>query len=691
MSRKRQLGQNVADLGDLRNMLMSFRVSELQMLLGYAGRNKSGRKTELQARALDLLRLGSEPVYMKIRELFKTIQESMGEGDPATMYRQSGIPDQGRLSSHSAMQHATSTHGHPGHPGHPAHAHSAHVQHSTAHMAGMYGSGVYGSQALQQQHQQQAQANRMYSQMYNQSSRSLQPQPPVNAVHKLPHKMPGAPIAPSISASVPGSYPIHPDVRLKKLPFYEMMGELLKPSTLMPQGNTRAQETNFVFHLTPFQATEIAMSKDVGPNSKNEFLVQAQMRFCLLETSCDQDDCFPPSILVKVNGKQCSLPNPIPTNRPGVEPKRPPRPVNISPLVKLSPTVANHITVQWAADYSRQYVIAVHLVKKLSSTELLQKMKSKGVRHSDFTRGLIKEKLNDADAEIATTSLRVSLMCPLGKMRMTTPCRASTCIHLQCFDASLYLLMNERKPTWVCPVCDRECLYDNLVIDGYFQEVIQSGKLPGDSHEIQLHPDGSWTTLVTVKKEKKVAPVENKNETVEIIDDLEIIDDEAKPAVKESSASSSTPKKAVVVDLTLSDSDDDSPAVSAHPTQSSSTASVIKNPSEPAPQMSSTPSRLYAEAVSGSNSGVSSSGYNLTITLDDSPPPPARPTPSVTPTMSTSSGLSSLASSMPSLGPSAVPSPHALPPVYTPSMSYMPYLESDTTNSQASSAYPYSY
>lgn len=58
----------------LQNMLMSFRVSELQMLLGFAGRNKSGRKTELQARAVELLRLRSEPVYMKIRELYKTIQ-----------------------------------------------------------------------------------------------------------------------------------------------------------------------------------------------------------------------------------------------------------------------------------------------------------------------------------------------------------------------------------------------------------------------------------------------------------------------------------------------------------------------------------------------------------------------------------------------------------------------------------------
>lgn len=93
----------------------------------------------------------------------------MGEGETgaANMYRQQGIPDQGRMSSHSAMQHATSTHGHPGHPGHPAHAHSAHVQHSTAHMGSMYGSGVYGSQAaLQQQQQQQAQVCTLYERFY---------------------------------------------------------------------------------------------------------------------------------------------------------------------------------------------------------------------------------------------------------------------------------------------------------------------------------------------------------------------------------------------------------------------------------------------------------------------------------------------------------------------------------------------
>jgi hypothetical protein len=84
------------------------------------------------------------------------------------------------------------------------------------------------------------------------------------------------------------------------------------------------------------------------------------------------------------------LQNPIPTNKPGVEPKRPPRPVNITTMVKLSPTVANHITVSWNTEYGRGYAIAVYLVRKLTSSELLQRLKTRGVRHSDFTRGLSK-------------------------------------------------------------------------------------------------------------------------------------------------------------------------------------------------------------------------------------------------------------------------------------------------------------
>ncbi|XP_017883490.1 E3 SUMO-protein ligase PIAS1 isoform X3 [Ceratina calcarata] len=523
-------------------MVLSFRVSELQMLLGFAGRNKSGRKNELQARALELLRLRSHPVQLKIRELYKTIQADQLAAHQ--MYGQTGSSTEPQIDQN------------------------------------MHSRNYYTRQAISQQQQQQAavtsakelppahqaslpQAPIARTNPVYQSTgyTSVTPQQTTNAGF-TPYAYPK--VLPSPLQMQPRSqYPVHPDVKLKRLPFFDLLAELLKPSSLMPQGSMRLQENTFVFHLTPQQSTDVASSRDVRQGGKMDYTVQIQMRFCLQETSCEQEDCFPPSIGVKVNGKICPLPNPIPTNKPGVEPKRPPRPVNISPLVKLSPTVANQVHVTWSADYGRRYAIAIYLVRKLSSTELLTRLKNRGVRPSDYTRGLIKEKLNeDADSEIATTSLRVSLACPLGKMRMVTPSRSTTCSHLQCFDASLFLQMNERKPTWNCPVCDKPAFFDNLVIDGYFQEVLSSKKLLPDVNEIQLLQDGSWENLVLKKekdKEKSDANVvTNSNQDRKI--DVDTVDlDESNPAPPKEK------KRAVVIDL-ISDSDDDEE--SRTPTQS---------------------------------------------------------------------------------------------------------------------------
>lgn len=53
-------------------MISSFRVSELQVLLGFAGRNKSGRKHELLLRALYLLKSDcSRAVQLKIKDLYR--------------------------------------------------------------------------------------------------------------------------------------------------------------------------------------------------------------------------------------------------------------------------------------------------------------------------------------------------------------------------------------------------------------------------------------------------------------------------------------------------------------------------------------------------------------------------------------------------------------------------------------------
>lgn len=426
------------------------------------------------------------------------------------------------------------------------------------------------------------------------------------------------------------NFPVHPDVRFKRLPFYDILADLIKPSTLVPQTNQRMQEQPFYFHLTPQQATDIASSRDIRPGVKCDYVKQVQLRFCLLETTCEQEDCFPSQVIVKVNNKLCPLPNPIPTNKPGVEPKRPPRPVNITQMVKLSPTVANQITVSWAVDYGRGYAMTVTLVHKLTSSDLLQRLQKKGAKLADHTRALIKEKLSDdGDCEIATTSLRVSLMCPLGKMRMSTPCRAHTCGHLQCFDASLFLQMNERKPTWNCPVCDKPALYDNLVIDGYFQEVLNSHTLPSDCNEIQLLKNGSWSSH---NNEKKAPKIEKLTTSIAIDDSIEIIEDNVEIVNTNNTATSSTDtapkepeKKKEVVDLTLSDSDDDEPLAKRRPPPKPD--STIKFNENQSNILSSTTQQRVTTTPGPSS--VSSSGYPVSpgvINLD-SPSPPSTPQP----------------------------------------------------------------
>lgn len=107
---------------------------------------------------------------------------------------------------------------------------------------------------------------------------------------------------------VTSGFPIQPDVKLKKLAFYDVLGTLLQPSTLMPANQARQQEGTYYFHLTPQQATDIAMNRDIRNPAKPEYLIQVQLRFCLLETTSEQEDCFPPNVQVKVNGKLCQLP-----------------------------------------------------------------------------------------------------------------------------------------------------------------------------------------------------------------------------------------------------------------------------------------------------------------------------------------------------------------------------------------------
>ncbi|XP_021100675.1 E3 SUMO-protein ligase PIAS4 isoform X2 [Heterocephalus glaber] len=371
-------------------MVMSFRVSDLQMLLGFVGRSKSGLKHELVTRALQLVQFDCSPeLFKKIKELYETRYAKKG-AEPGPQPHRPLDP----LTVHSAYERASAV------PRTP--------------LSG---------------------PNIDYPVLYGKY---------LNGLGRLPAKT------------------LKPEVRLVKLPFFNMLDELLKPTELVPQNNEKLQESPCIFALTPRQVELIRNSRELQPGVK---AVQVVLRICYSDTSCPQEDQYPPNIAVKVNHSYCSVPGYYPSNKPGVEPKRPCRPINLTHLMYLS-SATNRITVTWG-NYGKSYSAALYLVRQLTSAELLQRLETIGVKHPELCKALVKEKLRlDPDSEIATTGVRVSLICPLVKMRLSVPCRAETCAHLQCFDAVFYLQMNEKKPTWMCPVCDKPAPYDQLIIDG---------------------------------------------------------------------------------------------------------------------------------------------------------------------------------------------------------------------------------
>lgn len=100
-------------------------------------------------------------------------------------------------------------------------------------------------------------------------------------------------------------------------------------------------------------------------------------------------------------------------------------------------------------------------------------------------------------------------------------------------------------------------------MSSYFQEVLSSSILSLETSEIQLHKDGSWSVQCAEKKIPKAEKVALEDSIEIISDDVEVVSGSSVPAATSSTDKEKTEKEKCkekeVVDLTLSDSDDDEP------------------------------------------------------------------------------------------------------------------------------------
>ncbi|KAG8145242.1 hypothetical protein E2320_013599 [Naja naja] len=328
-------------------MVMSLRVSELQVLLGYAGRNKHGRKHELLTKALHLLKAGCSPaVQMKIKELYRRRfpQKIITSADLS-------IPSVHSTSMSSPLSSST------------------------------------------------------IPQLAFDGPPATSPLLPVSLLgpkHELD--------LPHLTSAL---HPVHPDIKLQKLPFYDLLDELIKPTSLASDNSQRFRETCFAFALTPQQVQQISSSMDIS-GTKCDFTVQGY----------------------------------LPPTKNGVEPKRPSRPINITSLVRLSTTVPNTIVVSWTAEIGRSYSMAVYLVKQLSSSVLLQRLRVKGIRNPDHSRALIKEKLTadpDTWQNATSNTLQVSDLLPPSVLFMEILKYCTDCDEIQFKEDGSWAPMRSKK------------------------------------------------------------------------------------------------------------------------------------------------------------------------------------------------------------------------------------------------------
>lgn len=152
-------------------------------------------------------------------------------------------------------------------------------------------------------------------------------------------------------------------------------------------------------------------------------------------------------------------------------------PADLTPHVRAG---VNDLVVTAATNLSHYVVVQVarcvsveRLVKAIPQTE--EEVGRKRIMDS-FGRGDGVERC------------KVSLLDPLVRTRIVIPVRGRLCGHLQCFDLTNYLLMNERIRRWQCPCCSTNVPYTDLYIDSFFTSVIQGMT----EDEVVFDKSGTW-------------------------------------------------------------------------------------------------------------------------------------------------------------------------------------------------------
>lgn len=154
-----------------------------------------------------------------------------------------------------------------------------------------------------------------------------------------------------------------------------------------------------------------------------------------------------------------------------------------------------------------QYCIGVVLTKQLSVASIVAQVQERSKMSPSWGKERVQRILTQADKKdrvqkdcVVTGSFgrSLKLMCPVSYCPIEQPAVGRNCQHLQVFDLTAYISVNEGikflDKRWTCPVCSQPLRPSDLVLDVFMMEILQS--FHGKEEQVEsivFEADGSWS------------------------------------------------------------------------------------------------------------------------------------------------------------------------------------------------------
>lgn len=275
------------------------------------------------------------------------------------------------------------------------------------------------------------------------------------------------------------------------------------------------------------------------------------------KTSGHTPVAFPSQLAVTINGQ------PYTENLKGLKGKLgTAKPADLTKYT--SKTSLNTIDVG-IVESAEPFVFRLYWAIPSSVDDLIDQVKTRPVISKHSTVQQIKGNGTDDDIEEISTVL--PLRCPLSYARIQTPVRSIHCDHVECFDLTSFIQLQQQATTWTCPICNKGIKFLDLAVDEYMSEILAKAQ-QYDISEIELSPDGEWRLPADAQ-------------LLESDDDYSD-DDSAPPPKSGVPSKSSLPNDAVVISLDSDGEEIDStpppPPPSSGPKRSNSISGQVSIP-----------------------------------------------------------------------------------------------------------------